>query len=103
MKTKLEHLIRMANERKRFAAIHPVTRFMWFTKDFLETTSWDSRSILADWEYEEIRDPEVVEFECEFAELSSHGLICPHAINLSKILRPMIGKKWKITAVEVVE
>lgn len=104
MKTaKLHELIQMAKDGKKFSAEHPLNKSVWNDKEFIDCETYNYKSIVMDWQYEEIREPEVVEFECEFLKEDTFGYIVPYGLDISDKIEPLVGKKWKVVCTEVIE
>lgn len=100
---KLHELIEMAQNGKKFKAIHPKNNSVWEDKEFIQCETYNYTSIILDWQYEEIREPEVVEFECSFFPDATDKFIIPCGQGLDNILKPMVAKKWKVVCTEVME
>lgn len=98
MKTaKLHQLIEWANQGKKFKAIYECLA-EWLNQDDFKTCDvWSTRGIVADWEYQEIKEPEVVEFDVTIHDSVFFEWHQPEAII------KLSGKKWRIVATEIVE
>lgn len=101
MTKKLHELIKMAKEGKKFKAFYDEA--IYDEKHFASIITWHWNSVIADWEYQEIREPEVVEFECEFWEENQLGYIIPAGLDIADKLTPLIGRKWKVVCTEVID
>lgn len=93
---KLHELIKLAKEGKQFIA---KTSFSVPLKEksFLQKEPWSESFITADWEYQETREPEVVEFDLT---VNDSGFFEWHQPEASIKLN---GKKWTVVCTEVMD
>lgn len=102
---KLHELIQLAKEGKQFKATRPgLVDFIW-DWDFKDFNSWSKDSILADWEYQEFREPEVVEFEldCQGGRLPIHAMCNLKYGPTPEQYESLVDKKWKAVFTEVMK
>lgn len=95
----LKELIELARAGKKFVAFSPKTRIRYYPKDFLGDFVWSSSSIISEWEYEEIREPQVLEFEFDCRKNDPDK-----AMNRDvpfSTYKNLCEKKWKIVATEI--
>lgn len=98
MKTaKLHELIQLAKEGKQFKATRTGLAEFLYDCDFKTCDSWSIDSILFDWEYQEVREPEVVDFDLT---VNDSGFLEWH--HPGAIIK-LTGKKWRIVATEILE
>lgn len=101
---RLDQLIALAKSGKKFEAYNRAD-FMTLTQDqFITAVSWSTDAITGQWEYEEIKEPCIVEFtlDCQTKSPTTamDSTIDGPSRDQWKSLR---GKKWKVTCVEVKE
>ena len=99
---KLHELIQLAKDGKKFKAITRGLAEFLCDWHFKTSDSWSKDSILADWEYQEIRKPEVVEFELDCKEFKqSYALVNQRFGPTNDLYNSLRGKKWKVVCTEV--
>lgn len=101
--TKMLHeLIALANAGKQFRASRDYQPFL-YDGYFRGRNTWKQDAVMADWEYEEIREPLVVEFELDCQSMNLEAIFDQSSIEaFRKDLRKLNAKKWKIVATEVI-
>lgn len=97
MKKKLHELIQIAKKGKKFKARHPLLKNLWSENHFLIFETFSKDAIVHDWEYQEIREPQVVEFDLT---VNDSGFFEWHQPEASIKLN---GKKWKVVCAEVMD
>lgn len=106
MKTKkLHELIELAEAGVKFKAKYTngLETQEFSQKYFLGALSWRPSLIKIDWEYHEIREPEVVEFDCYWID-NKRDPIHPTGAEFSILQEIAESKKrWKVTCTEIVE
>lgn len=101
----LRELIELAKAGKIFMAKN-FFNSPFRDRDFLSINKWSERQVLADWTYEEIKEPIKLEFEStvqEFKGLYSNDGDIITLLSKWPIAEEIEGKKFKVTMVEVVE
>ena len=97
----LHELIELAKQGKKFIA-----RLEGESIDYREvyfcSGGWEDEAVIGQWTYKEIKEPQVVEFECIWYRENGSGVM-PFGQNIGTKLETLIGKTWKVTCVEVVE
>lgn len=94
MKTaKLHELIQLAKTGKKFKASYD--QAIYNEKYFQSVINWHWNAVLADWEYEEIEEPEVLEFD-----INANNLFWSFP---NEMAQKLDGKKWKVVCTEVIE
>lgn len=87
----LHELIKLAQEGKKFTAKLEGEIIEYGEKHFIGG-GWRDISVIGKWTYKEIKEPQVVEFECIW------DYSC---MDLRKKIQSMIGKKWKVVCTEI--
>lgn len=97
---KLHELIELAEKGVKFKARH--IEGYWQTEYYFKCSSsvgWTTEEVIHDWKYQEHKEPEVVEFECEW--FRDHGIVSPNIhISIANRLR---DRTWKVVCTEVVD
>lgn len=97
---RLHELIELARAGKKFKA--RILETSWVFDDwFLSITGYDVSHVMAEWEYIEIREPQVLEFvfdcrEHEPDQAMNKDITYDTYLSLDK-------KKWRIVATEILE
>lgn len=89
----LHELITLAKAGVKFRA-KSIAGGPWCYASAFYHASWTPEEITTHWQYEEIKEPRVVEFNAHW------DMTCPA---LKNILKQLDGARWKIVATEVVE
>lgn len=110
--TKMLHeLITLAKAGVKFKAYCKVrSDVISVTQDsFLESTrqpvsnSWTIEEIITPWQYEEIKEPRVVEFEATVTEINSLAVNLGNFYIFHDSMKELAGRKVKVVATEVIE
>lgn len=104
MKKKLHELIQLAKEGKKFKAFYDEA--IYDEKHFAIIIAWHWNAVVSDWQYQEIRDPEVVEFvliEPRKIDPQLARKIPFIGISSDQYHKIMSKEKWKVVCIEVME
>lgn len=104
METKMLHeLIELAMAGKKFEArcLAIKNNPTWVNnEDFIQDFLYGNSSITSKWEYKEILEPQIIEFEGNWYK-DSAGCILP--IYSQETLSKLLDKKWKVVCTEIIE
>lgn len=93
---RLHELIELANAGKKFRARAP--GMAWLSEKYFTEGSFYVHVIAMLWEYEEIKEPRVVEFEAIPSKETNQ-----YAKIWAKELKPLIGVKCRVVVTEVID